>query len=136
MKIEIDEETILVSKKILNVLTLENVWKMEFSSIEEAEEFYNLFAKVTGFSVRNDDVKRDKNQNLVSRKWVCSKEGYRKKVCLENENRKREPKAITRVGCEATFRIGFNKQMNKWIVKEFVVYHNHHLVEQKNTQFL
>ena len=88
MKIETDEETILVSEKILNGLTLENVRKMEFSSIEGAKEFYNLFAKVTGFSVRNDDVKRDKNQNLVSRKWVCLKEGYRKRVCLENENRK------------------------------------------------
>ncbi|KAL6321046.1 hypothetical protein AAG906_012029 [Vitis piasezkii] len=94
---------------------------MEFSSVEETEEFYNLFAKVTGFSVRKDDVKRDKNQNIVSRKWVCSKEGYRHRVCLENENRKREPKAVTRVGCEATFRIGFNKQMNKWVVKEFMM---------------
>ena len=108
----------------------------EVSSVEEAEEFYNLFAKVTGFSVRKDDVKRDKNQNIVSCKWVCSKEGYRHKVCLENENRKREPKAVTRVGCEATFRIGFNKQMNKWVVKEFMADHNHPLVEQKNVQFL
>ena len=40
----------------------------EVSSVEEAEEFYNLFAKVTGFNVRKDDVKRDKNQNIVSRK--------------------------------------------------------------------
>ncbi|KAL6320955.1 hypothetical protein AAG906_010764 [Vitis piasezkii] len=103
---------------------------MEFSS-RGGEEFYNLFAKVTGFSVRKDDVKRDKNQNIVSRKWVCSKEGYRHRVCLENENRKREPKAVTRIGCEATFRIGFNKQMNKWVVKEFMADHNHPLVEQK-----
>ena len=117
MKTESDEEAILVSDKILNGLTLENVWKIEFSSIEETKEFYNLFAKVTGFSVRKDDMKRDKNQNIVSRKRVSSKEGYRQKVCLENENWKREPKAVTRVGCEATFRIGFNKQMNKWIVK-------------------
>ncbi|KAL6325669.1 hypothetical protein AAG906_023514 [Vitis piasezkii] len=136
VKTESDEEAILVSDKIFNDLTVEDVWKMEFSSIEEAEEFYNLFAKVTGFSVRKDDVKRDKNQNIVSRKWVCSKEGYRHRVCLENENRKREPKAVTRVGCEATFRIGFNKQMNKWVVKEFMADHNHPLVEQKNVQFL
>ncbi|RVW73011.1 Protein FAR1-related sequence 5 [Vitis vinifera] len=136
VKTEFDEEDILVSDKIFNDLTVEDVWKMEFSSVEEAEEFYNLFAKVTGFSVRNDDVKRYKNQNIVSRKWVCSKEGYRHRVCLENENRKREPKAVTRVGCEATFRIGFNKQMNKWVVKEFMANHNHPLVEQKNTQFL
>ncbi|RVW28179.1 Protein FAR1-related sequence 5 [Vitis vinifera] len=136
VKTESDEEAILVSDKIFNDLTVEDIWKMEFSSVEEAEEFYNLFAKVTGFSVRKDDVKRDKNQNIVSRKWVCSKEGYRHRVCLENENRKREPKAVTRVGCEATFRIGFNKQMNKWVVKEFMADHNHPLVEQKNVQFL
>ncbi|WJZ99619.1 hypothetical protein VitviT2T_018045 [Vitis vinifera] len=136
VKTESDEEAILVSDKIFNDLTVEDVWKMEFSSVEEAEEFYNLFAKVTGFSVRKDDVKRDKNQNIVSRKWVCSKEGYRHKMCLENENRKREPKAVTLVGCEATFRIGFNKQMNKWVVQEFMADHNHPLVEQKNVQFL
>ncbi|RVX03571.1 Protein FAR1-related sequence 5 [Vitis vinifera] len=136
VKTEFDEEVILVSDKIFNDLTVEDIWKMEFSSVEEAEEFYNLFAKVTGFSVRKDDVKRDKNQNIVSRKWVCSKEGYRHRVCLENENRKQEPKAVTRVGCEATFRIGFNKQMNKWVVKEFMADHNHPLVEQKNVQFL
>ncbi|WJZ84125.1 hypothetical protein VitviT2T_003746 [Vitis vinifera] len=136
VKTESDEEAILVSDKIFNNLTVEDVWKMEFSLVEEAEEFYNLFAKVTGFSVRKDDVKRDKNQNIVSHKWVCSKEGYRHRVCLENENRKREPKAVNRVGCEATFRIGFNKQINKWVVKEFMAYHNHPLVEQKNVQFL
>ena len=76
VKTESDEEAMLVSEKILNGLTLESVWKMEFSSIEDIEEFYNLFAKVIEFSVRKDDVKRDKNQNIVSSKWVCSKEGY------------------------------------------------------------
>ena len=76
VKTESDEEAMLVSEKILNGLTLESVWKMEFSSIDDIEEFYNLFAKVIEFSVRKDDVKRDKNQNIVSSKWVCSKEGY------------------------------------------------------------
>ncbi|KAL6335592.1 hypothetical protein AAG906_030725 [Vitis piasezkii] len=69
VKTESDEEAILVSDKIFNDLTVEDVWKMEFSS-RGSEEFYNLFAKVTGFSVRKDDVKRDKNQNIVSHKWV------------------------------------------------------------------
>ena len=68
MKIESNEEVILGSKKILNGLTLENVWKMEFSSIEEVEEFYNLFPNVTRFDVRKDDVEWDKNQNIISRK--------------------------------------------------------------------
>ena len=68
MKIESNEEVMLGSKKILNGLTLENVWKMEFSSIEEVEEFYNLFPNVTRFDVRKDDVEWDKNQNIISRK--------------------------------------------------------------------
>ena len=88
VKTESNEEVILVSENIFNDLTVEDVWKMRFSLVDEAEEFYNLFTKVTGFSVRKDDVKRDKNQNIVSRKWVCLKEGYRHKVCLENENKK------------------------------------------------
>ena len=88
VKTESDEDAILVLEKIFNDLTIENVWKIEFSSIKETKEFYNLFAKVTGFSVRKDDVKREKNQNIVSRKWVSSKEGYQQRMCLENENKK------------------------------------------------
>ncbi|KAL6332504.1 hypothetical protein AAG906_008538 [Vitis piasezkii] len=36
VKTQSDEEAILVSEKILNGLTLEDVWKMEFNSIDEA----------------------------------------------------------------------------------------------------
>ncbi|RVW68730.1 Protein FAR1-related sequence 5 [Vitis vinifera] len=68
IKTECNEEVILVSENIFNDLTVEDVWKMKFSLVDEAEEFYNLFAKVVGFSVRKDDVKRDKNQNIVSHK--------------------------------------------------------------------
>ena len=57
VKTESDEDAILVLEKIFNDLTIEDVWKIEFSSINEAKEFYNLFAKVTGFSVRKDYVK-------------------------------------------------------------------------------
>ena len=32
-----------------------------------------MFAKVTIFSVQKDDLKRDKNGDIISRKWVCSK---------------------------------------------------------------
>ncbi|KAL6342139.1 hypothetical protein AAG906_038619 [Vitis piasezkii] len=37
VKTEFDEEAILVSDKIFNDLTVEDVWKMEFSSREEAK---------------------------------------------------------------------------------------------------
>ena len=46
VKSESDEEAILVSDKIFNDLTVEDIWKMELSSVEEAEEFYNYMLKL------------------------------------------------------------------------------------------
>ena len=43
---------------------------------------------------------------------------------------------MTRVGCEAAFRIGLNQKLEKWIVKEFRREHNHPLVHTIDTQFL
>ena len=43
---------------------------------------------------------------------------------------------MTRVGCEAAFRIGLNKKDGNWIVKEVIGEHNHNLVDVINTQFL
>ena len=43
---------------------------------------------------------------------------------------------MTRVGCEAAFRIGLNRKDGKWIVKEFIGEHNHNLVDAISTQFL
>ena len=50
-----------------------------------------MFAKVTRFSIWKDDLKWDKNEYIVSRKWVCSKEGNRLAKCFENENRQFDP---------------------------------------------
>ena len=43
---------------------------------------------------------------------------------------------MTRVECEAAFRIGLNQKVGKWIVKEFIGEHDRHLVDVINTQFL
>ena len=67
---------------------------------------------------------------------MCSREGHRATKFFENDNRQREPQSLTRVGCEAAFRIGLNRKDGKWIVKEFIGEHNHNLVDAINTQFL
>eukprot|EP00261_Vitis_vinifera_P026023 XP_010659131.1 PREDICTED: protein FAR1-RELATED SEQUENCE 5-like [Vitis vinifera] len=95
-----------------------------------------MLARVAGFSIRKDDLKRDKNGDIISRKWVCSKEGQRATKFIENDKRQREPRSLTRVGCEAAFRVGLNRKDGKWIVKEFIGDHNHNLVDAINTQFL
>ena len=46
--------------------------------------------KVNKFNVRKDDVKWDKNQNIASHMWVCSKKDKDKqyvwRMKIENEN--------------------------------------------------
>ena len=49
----------------------------EFVSIVAAENFYQKYAYITGFSVRKDELRRDKHDLITLRRWVCSKEGYR-----------------------------------------------------------
>ena len=43
---------------------------------------------------------------------------------------------MTRTGCEADFRIGYCRKLEKWIVKEFKMDHNHPMVNAFDTQFL
>ncbi|KAL6347575.1 hypothetical protein AAG906_026101 [Vitis piasezkii] len=123
-------------EKVLKGISVEEVCKMQFACIDEAETFYNMLAKLTGFSIRKDDLKQDKNGDIISRKWVCSKEGHRATKFIENDNRQREPRSLTRVGCEAAFRIALNRKYGKWIVKEFIGEHNHNLVDPISRQFL
>ncbi|XP_059597995.1 protein FAR1-RELATED SEQUENCE 5 [Vitis vinifera] len=123
-------------EKVLKGISVEEVCKMQFACIDEAETFYNMLAKLTGFSIRKNDLKRDKNGDIISRKWVCSKEGHRATKFFENDNRQREPRSLTRVECEAAFRIGLNRKYGKWIVKEFIREHNHKLVDPISRQFL
>ncbi|KAL6343311.1 hypothetical protein AAG906_022386 [Vitis piasezkii] len=98
--------------KVLKGISDEEVYKLQFDRIDEAETFYNMLAR------------RDKNGDIISRKWVCSREGGS------------EPRSLTRVGCEVAFRVGLNRKDGKWIVKEFIGDHNHNLVDAINTQFL
>ncbi|RVX20318.1 Protein FAR1-related sequence 7 [Vitis vinifera] len=125
-----------LKQKVLKGISDEEVYKLQFDRIDEAETFYNMLARVAGFSIRKDDLKRDKNGDIISRKWVCSREGQRATKFIENDKRQREPRSLTRVGCEAAFRVGLNRKDGKWIVKEFIGNHNHNLVDAINTQFL
>ena len=98
--------------------------------------FYNTYAKEIKFSIRKEDLKLDKNEDIISRKYVCSKEGHQLSKCLQKENHQRELRTLTRVGWEVAFHIGFSRKLEKWIVKEFKEDHNHPLVDAIDTQFL
>lgn len=60
---------------------------MAFDTIEEGWKFYNDYAKIVGFSVRNHTTNY-KEKLLISKAFVCHKQGSRvqndkkKKYCL------------------------------------------------------
>ena len=62
-----------IYKKVLNGISIEEVFKLEFKCINEAKAFYNMYAKVTEYSIQKDDLKWDKNWDIISRKLDCSK---------------------------------------------------------------
>ena len=57
-----------------------SVWEMEFDSEEHAHQWYNEHAKEVGFSIRKQWKNEDRFSGVISsRRFVCYKEGYRKK---------------------------------------------------------
>ena len=56
---------------------------MKFKSIDEAERFYNTYAKGVGFSIRREGGKTRRGIKRT-KLWVCSKEGQRKIVGKKN----------------------------------------------------
>ena len=125
-----------VEENRVDGLTVGEVMQMTFTTHEAAGEFYNNYTKYLGFSVRKDDLKCNKNKIPVSRRWVCSREGYRSPKHLDHSDRIREPRGLTRVGCNASFRVKFDNGSEQWVVKEFVQEHNHQLVTPRGVPFL
>ncbi|KAA8533760.1 hypothetical protein F0562_031277 [Nyssa sinensis] len=107
---------------------------MEFESDEHAYRFYNKYAGLVGFSVRKDWVNRSKiHGQVVSRKFTCSKEGYRRKD-KRDVNVKKHRKE-TRTGCLAHMIIT-RQPDGKYRVSHFEADHNHENVNPSNAQKL
>ncbi|KAK9993976.1 hypothetical protein SO802_023679 [Lithocarpus litseifolius] len=53
------------------------ITSLRFSSLDDGGQFYNTNAKLVGFSIHKDEIKRNKNNIVTSRRWVCAKEGFR-----------------------------------------------------------
>ena len=73
-------------------------------------QFYHTYSKWKGFRIRVDNVRKDSNKVVWQRRWVCSREGFRRQQWLELENIQKAPKAITRVGCKAFLKITLDRE--------------------------
>ncbi|XP_058110838.1 protein FAR1-RELATED SEQUENCE 5 [Magnolia sinica] len=100
---------------------------MEFASEEAAKMFYNSYARRMGFSIRvSIYCKSKRDGSIISRRFVCSKEGFRRKRNVNNESRNKRPRAITREGCKAMIVV--KKQNNgRWVLSKFIKDHSHQL---------
>ncbi|XP_071933623.1 protein FAR1-RELATED SEQUENCE 5-like [Coffea arabica] len=92
---------------------------MMFDTMEEVETFYLLFARATGFSVRKGYKLVYDNGRVYYRQWVCSREGRRDPKYINREDRRREPQPDTRVDCQATLKIRYAAEEDKYVVSDF-----------------
>ncbi|XP_028055304.1 protein FAR1-RELATED SEQUENCE 5-like [Camellia sinensis] len=87
-----------------------------------------------------DNAHRNDMGKDISRLWLCSREGQRLLKYLDRVAEKsRAPKALTRVGCKAQFRIWYDANTGEgkmYVVTHFVADHNHELAEQHCVMYL
>ncbi|KAJ6741191.1 FAR-RED IMPAIRED RESPONSIVE (FAR1) FAMILY PROTEIN-RELATED [Salix purpurea] len=70
---------------------------MEFESAEYAREFYELYGRRMGFTIRNNRTRRSlKDNSIIGREFVCSKEGFRGGKCPKRENGVFQSRPVTR----------------------------------------
>ena len=105
------------------------MWAWSFEDEEHAYRFYNAYGGLIGFSVRKEWENKSKVdcKTILSRKYVCSREGFKKVSDYEASDAIKE----TRIGCLAQMII--NRQANgKYTVKSFVKEHNHDLASPRS----
>ncbi|WOK92864.1 protein FAR1-RELATED SEQUENCE 5-like [Canna indica] len=102
---------------------------MVFESEHDAYEFYTQYGWKTGFSIRREYGNRSrKTDQITSRKFTCSKEGFRgHDKRQERVKHPKIPRPETRTGCLAHMTIKLNKTNGKYLICSFEAEHNHPL---------
>lgn len=104
---------------------------MLFSTIDEAFDFYNTYAKDAGFSVRKSSEKKridatTKEKNIYWKRFVCSKEGHSVEKSVFNTDYERRVME-TRENCSAEFQVKKKRGESNYSVCKFVKEHTHML---------
>ncbi|KAB2620597.1 protein FAR1-RELATED SEQUENCE 5-like [Pyrus ussuriensis x Pyrus communis] len=99
---------------------------------QEAYDLYNEYAAHIGFSIRKKQRRYDKNGDLSTLNFCCSKEGFRQDSdpCEEKKTKRLDE----RTGCQAKIR--FLLEDGEWKVSTFDPEHNHELAMPEERQFL
>jgi hypothetical protein len=111
-----------------------------FDSLEEAGNFYKMYAHFVGFSVRSSSQTNDK-YGIKWKYFLCSKEGFKVEkqinglIISENGLPKVRKRKLTREGCNA--KIAFKRTIEgKYEVAKFYEGHTHALATPRKKQLL
>ncbi|KAK2388554.1 protein FAR1-RELATED SEQUENCE [Trifolium repens] len=102
---------------------------MQFDTEDHAYRFYNVYAGFAGFSIRRDWRNKSKldNKTVMSRKFVCFKEGFKR---TKDDYDEKVSRKDIRTGCLAHVVIG-RELSGKYVVTSFVKDHNHELASPR-----
>ncbi|XP_028114059.1 protein FAR1-RELATED SEQUENCE 5-like [Camellia sinensis] len=122
-------------------MELENdcAWKpkqgMTFDSEQCAYDFYNTYGERMGFSIRINYCRKNKfTSQLICRLLVCNKEGFWK--VDKRDPLAKNPRAKTRIGCEAQLYVKLDEGIRKFVVTDFNEKHNHNIVSPECAHML
>ncbi|KAL6501354.1 hypothetical protein OROHE_025001 [Orobanche hederae] len=109
-----------------------------FLSEQEAHQFYENYAKRTGFSIRWGRFST-KNGKIIRRDFFCHREGFPEEKILEPSKEQRNRQS-SRCGCKAVLRITLKKAYDifpeEWHVTQFNSHHTHELLPPALVRFL
>lgn len=109
-------------------LTDEDVLGMTFASETDCIAFYTHLGKISGFGVRLDNVRRNRNEEAIWRSICCTRQGYRQQKHLQRAPGPRGFRDETRCGCSARIIFSYKKKEKIWKVTKFSRDHNHDLL--------
>ncbi|XP_020263191.1 protein FAR1-RELATED SEQUENCE 5-like [Asparagus officinalis] len=106
---------------------------MEFSTHDEAYNFYNAYARLKGFDVRKGHTTWSRKKDaVISRIFVCDMEGFKFLKDKREDGRNIIRKFDTRCGCNARMIIGLDRSTKKWVVRSLNINHNGHPLTTPN----
>lgn len=108
---------------------------IEFENDEKAYQFYNEYAKRIGFDVRKAWINRKSSGVIISRTYVCYKQGFHGNKKNGNQVQQHRVRSSERTGCHARMTIKLAKN-GRYRVSEFHPYHNHELVNARTAHTL
>ncbi|KAK9724332.1 hypothetical protein RND81_05G064900 [Saponaria officinalis] len=115
---------------------------MEFDTLEDGIQFYQIYAIACGFDARRSSQRRFRDQSIRTKFVVCHREGFgeskklKKMVNKESHgtpNKKERVTTIRRFGCTIMIKLAFTS--GKYVISQFREGHNHPLVLVKNREF-